>query len=243
MNDAQILAAFPPVAEPATLDAKIDRALARHTAVRRVRRRVALGTAVTAALAVGLVVFPAVQAQATLSGIARSLDRQIHARVLTYTVDEAGRRWPQATTIIADGDVAILDAKGGRQHFDTGDKSYDLDPTIGRFLVAPRRPGGSLRLSDLLGGASGFSLGKRADVRRVEVEGRSVLRATILNDGLPERYVIDADPETDLPVRMRVDALERGEWKLRTVLEFDYSAPVTALAPDLRRYQIGRAHV
>lgn len=236
MNDNHLRTAFPLSSEPATLDAKIDRALALHTAVRHTKRRVFLGTTATVALAVGFVAFPAVQAQATLRGIVRSLDKQIRARVVTYTVDEEGRRWLNATTTIANGDVAILDAKGGRQHFDAGTESYDLDPTIGRFIVSPRRPGGSIRLSDMLSGASGFSLGKRVDLQQIDVDGGPVLRATILNSGLPERYVIDADPKTELPVRMRVDALERGEWKVRSVLEFDYSAPVAAIAPDLRRF-------
>lgn len=236
MNDADLRRSFPLPSEPATLDAKIDRALARHVTGRRTKRRVFLGTTVTAMLAAGLVVFPAVQAEATLRGIVRSLDERISARVVTYTVDEAGRRWPSATTTIANGDVAIVEARGGRQYFDVGTSSYALDPTIGRFIVSSRRPGGSIRLSDMLGGASGFSLGKRVDLRRLDVDGRAVLRATILNGDLPERYVIDADPKTELPVRMHVDAFERGEWKVRSELEFDYSASATTFAPDLRRF-------
>lgn len=236
MIDDRIRAAFPLSQEPTTLDAKIDRALAHRLAYRKFRRRVLCGASLTAGLAFAFVAAPAVKAQASLSRILRALDKQTHARVLTYNVDESGRRWLSATTQIANGDVATTDARGTRQNFDVGDKSYSLDPTLGRFIVHPRRPGGSIRLSDMLSGASGFSIGKRADLQNVEVNGRPVVRATIMNRGLPERYVIDADPESDLPVGMRVESLERGAWRLRSLLVFDYTASLSKIAPDLRRF-------
>lgn len=240
MNDAHFEAAlrrsFPAPAPTETLDEKVQSALARHTRRRAARHRIVFGFAATGATVLAFVAFPAVQSQAAIGGIFRALDRQTRVKVATFNVDEQGRRWPMATTTIADGDIAYVDAHGTRQTFDVGTKTYNFDPTIGRFIVRPRRPGGSIRLSDMLNGASGFSLGKRAEVQKIAIDGRELLHATILNNGLPERYQIDADPKTELPVRVQVEAKERNAWRLRTEMAFDYDAGVVALEPDLKRY-------
>ena len=240
MNDTQfdqaLRAALPAPTEPPTLALKIDRALASAQRTRRLNRRVGLSLATAAALTLGFFAFPAVQAQASLGGIVSALDKQTRVRITTYSVAEDGSTRPSATTTIANGDVAYVDASGARQNFDVGDKTYALDPTLGKFIVRPRRPSRSLRLSEMLGPAGEFGFDKRAEIERLTVDGKAIVRATVVNKGFPERYVIDADAATDLPISSRVDALERGAWRTRQRLEFDYAANVTAPKPDLVRY-------
>lgn len=242
MNDTQfdkaLRAALPTPSPSYTLDRTVDRALAGAQRTRRINRRMGLSFATAAATILGMVALPAVQAHASLSGIVSALDKQTRVKITTFSVANDGSTRPSATTTIANGDVAYVDSNGTRQNFDIGDKTYALDPTIGKFIVRPRRPSRSLRLSNMLGPAGEFSFDKRAEIERLTIDGRAIVRATIVNKGLPERYIIDADAFTDLPVSSHVDALERGVWHTRHRLVFDYDAKVSAPKPNFRRYPI-----
>ena len=239
MNDRHLKAAFPIHAESPTLDAKIDRALAHHTAVRRLKRRVLIGTAATAAATLAFVAFPAVQAQASMSGIVQALNGVTRLRVRSFTIDESGTRTPYGTTEYDRGAWHTTNVGGTRDEYQMGERRYRFDPDLKVFVASHQTDRmRSLRLSDMLGPAGSFSMGNRAHIEQLPVDGRPTLRATFRNGGLAERYVIDADPTTELPYRMNVETLERGRWRVGTTMEFDYVADVRSARPDLAHHPV-----
>ncbi|RYG37269.1 hypothetical protein EON81_07190 [bacterium] len=233
--DQSLRAALNVPVTPASLDAKIDRALNHRHQIRTVRRRVFFTVAATGATTFALLSLPAARAQASLGGIARAMDRTTHARITTIRIDETGRRWPGDTISVADGNSSVTNTRGVQTSIEFGKDSYVFDPTLKSYIVSPRRNRGSLRLSDMLGPAGGFSMTKRSETERVRVDGRDLLRLTITQNGLPERFRIEADAETDLPVRIVVESKERDRWRPRQEQTFDYSANVVVAAPDLKR--------
>ncbi|CAN5486848.1 hypothetical protein BH11ARM2_BH11ARM2_07960 [soil metagenome] len=227
-------AAFP-IPTSANLDAKIDRALTHQTQVRRVRRRVTFTVLVTGAAVFAFVAFPAAQAQASIGGIISALDRTTKVEIVATTIDGEGHRWPGTRTIIANGDVAYINARGIPESLQMGDKSYAFDETLNAFIVRPREAAKSLRLSDMLGPAGEFSMDRRTEVEHVTENGRKLLRVTVTNNGLPERYRIEADAETERPTRIWVDSEERGVWRVRQEMAFDYRPEVSIRVPDPKK--------
>ena len=87
----------------------------------------------------------------------------------------------------------------------------------------------------MLNQASRFTINKRVELERVIVQGRDVLRATVTDTGLPERLVIEADPNTDLPFHAIGESLEMGKWRIRQEHEFSYLPGLNVLKPDFTK--------
>ncbi|MDR3691838.1 MAG: hypothetical protein P4L46_20835 [Fimbriimonas sp.] len=236
--DAALRAIHATAPEPSSLDNKVQLALDRRYRSRLVRRRVVVALSACAVAAFGLFAMPAVQASASLRGITSALDKAPRVVMDTYSVDENGNRIQVAQSVIADGEESYHEFSGRREQFTKGDKVYNFDPTLNVYIVSERQATMHLKLSEMLGPAGEFSLGKRSIIEHVVGGGRKLLRATVRNVGLPERYIIDADEITELPVTMRVESLERGSWRTREVLDFRYDPNAAVAGPDLRKYRV-----
>ena len=236
--DAALRAVYEAPKEPVTLDSKVQNALNHQTRVRLIRRRVCFSLAATGAAGFALFALPAVQAQASISGITKALDNAHNVLMTTYTVDENGARIMNGTTLIVGGDWWTRDALGRRESITKGNKQYVFDSTIKEYIVRDHPRQAHIKLSEMLGPTGEFSLGKRAVVEHTEVGGKQMIHAVITNNGLPERYVIDADAKTDLPVSAQVESLERGNWRVRQVMSFEYKANLTIPGPDLAHFKV-----
>lgn len=242
MNDSQLDArlrmAFPAVAVPATLDGRIGAALDRHRRIRRIARpvRLTVGVAVSAALLI--VMGPPVYAQAMVGRIAGALDGVQTVRIQRTSVDAEGNR-------IAAGDVQY---DGGRWRIRSAGqdilfrqgKTYTFDPVVKAYVVSPGADGPfakptGIRMSEMLGAANQWSLERRVQIEEATLEGRPMRRATVENPGLGERYVIYADPQTDLPREVQVEGREGDRWRLRMIQSFDYGSRVPAHAFELEK--------
>lgn len=236
--DAALRAVYETPKEPVTLDSKVQNALNHQARVRIVRRRVFFSVAATGAAGFALIAFPAVQAQASIAGITKALDSADKVLMTTYTVDETGAKSLSGTSVIVGGDWWVRDALGRRESITKGNKQYVFDPTIKAYIVRENPRQAHVKLSEMLGPTGEFSLGKRAEIEHTEIGGKPMIRAVITNTGLPERYVIDADEKTDLPVDAQVESLERGHWRVRQVMSFEYKSNLTIPGPDLAKFKV-----
>ena len=67
----------------------------------------------------------------------------------------------------------------------------------------------------------------KVEVETVNEDGRVLNRFDITREGLPERYVILADPQTDLPISLQLYVRVDGAWKLAGGAEvMEYNVPV-----------------
>ncbi|MBS1725684.1 MAG: hypothetical protein JST51_03115 [Armatimonadetes bacterium] len=236
--DRHVRAAFPVEPPSETADAKIDRALARFDGKRRVKRRVFFTATCGTAIAAGIWVFPAVQAQASIGGMVSAMDRKVSCRMLTYSMEDGAKQVLMRSTTISKGDVFTTNAAGDEREYEIGATTYSYDSTIGAYVQSPRRNGLRMRLSDMLGSASIFSVKKQATVTKAVVNGKEVIRAVIKNGDLPERYIIEADPDSQLPIHMVVESLEQGNWRPNTNMVFDYRDDVSIDTSDLKSHRI-----
>lgn len=236
--DKHLKAAFPQSESSAALDRKIDNALNHLQHRRLVKRRLAFSVAGTSLVATGMWLFPAVKAQASIGGIVSALDRKVSVRVITYSIDEEGKETPMRETVISHGDTYSASTSGDTKQFEIGNQTFAFDPMLDAYIQMPRRGPLRMRLSDMLGSASQFSVNKQATVGEATINGKRVIRATIKNGDLPERYIIDADPETQLPVHMTVETLERGQWRPNSNLVFDYRDDLTIDTSDLKKHSL-----
>jgi hypothetical protein len=235
--DKNLRTAYRTPETPSTLDSKIDRALAQHTHVRQVRRRVVLSFAATATAALAFVTLPAVKAQASLSGIVRALNGVERLEVSAYTIDENGNQVPYGKTEFDHG--AWHETGGNHDSYELYGRRYQFDSDLKAFITeGSRNRMTSLKLSDLLGPAGIFSLGKRVQAGMVMDGGQERLKATVKNGDLPERYVIYADKTTELPVRIEVEGLERNQWRVTLRSVFDYSPKAGSATPDLKKFPV-----
>ena len=242
MNESQfdnnLRAVFTVPESESSLDHKIDRALDRFKSARTVRRRITFTLAAGTAVVAGVTLFPAVKAQASMGGIISALDSKTSVKATTFSMDEQGNRWPMATTIIANGETSYVDARRTRQQLDLKDRSLYFDSSIHSFVQSPKRASHGIKLSDMLGSASQFSISKRVSVERVNVGNKELLRATIKNGDLPERYIIDADPDSQLPQHVTIESLELGTWRPRQVVVFDYKEGLQVDKADLSKFPV-----
>lgn len=230
--DVNLKAAFKAPEMPIHMDHKIDEKLAQATHRTQVKRRLTLSLGAAVAVASGIFLFPSVKAQASLGGMMSALDKKLSAKIITFAVDESGNRQKVGTTVIANGNVAVLGPNGETRQVEMELDSYVWDPMTKAYIKFPRRGGGGIRLSELLGQASKFSLGKKVQIDRVEVNGKKILQAIITDQNLPERYIIEAEPETQLPFHMVTESLEQGKWRIRQDLDFIYEKNLRVDKPD-----------
>ncbi len=236
--DKHLKSAFPQMESTSALDSKIDNALGHRQRQGQIRRRLAFSVAGTSLVAIGAWLFPAVKAQASIGGIVSALDRKVSVRVITYSIDEQGHQTPMSESVISRGDIYSASKSGDTKQYELGDQTYVFDSLLGAYIQMPRRGPLRMRLSDMLGSASQFSVNKQVTVVNTTIDGKQVIRVTIKNGDLPERYIIDADPETQLPVHMTVEALERGKWRPNSNLVFDYRDDLSIDTSDLKKHPL-----
>ena len=232
--NASLKAAFVAPEMPVHMDHKIDAAVARIQNNKMVRRRLTLSFGATAMIVAGVFVFPAVRAQASLGGMMSALDKQTSAKILTYTIDEQGNRIPKGTTIIANGDVESRDSQNRIEQVEIGEMTFAFDSNSNSFIRSRRNSQG-IRLSQMVSPASKFRINKRVALEKIVVNGREILRATITDTGLPERTIIEADPQTDLPFHVSSESLEMGKWRVRQEFEFVYQPGLNVNTPDFTK--------
>ena len=173
--DMNLRAAFVAPAMPAHMDHKINAAVEKLRNRKMVRRRFTLSLGASAAVIAGVVLFPAVKAQATLGGMMNALDKMTSGKALMFTVDENGKRWLTGMTIIANGNVETFDAKNRIKQVDIDQESFTYDSLANVYVRYPRRQNSGIRLSQMLGQAGSFSIGKRATVETVKKDGKEFL--------------------------------------------------------------------
>ena len=242
--DAGLRTAFQVPESGPAVDRKIDAALARFGRGRRIRRRLMLSFGATAAAALAVWAIPVVQAQAAISRIAGALDDVNTVVITKFAVDEEGRRSPAGIVAYNRGHWRMNDGSGSHAAFYSNGKNYSFDETLGAYVMSDRpagpfaRNGSSLRVSNLLAEAEGDTWSRRASTDKTTLNGRDVLRVSIENGRLPEKYVIYADPQSELPIEVDCQANELGQWRTREVMSFDYGAAVDerTFEPDLARY-------
>ncbi len=232
--NANLKAAFVAPVFPTHMESKIDAVVSKFKNRKQIRRRVTLSLGATAAVASGIFVFPAVKAQAALGGMMSALDKQTSARIFTYTVDEKGNRFPKSTTIMAEGNVESRDAQNRIEQVEIGDTTFAFDSNTRSFIASQRNNQG-IRLSQMLSQASRFTISKRVELEKVNVRGRVILRATVTDTGLPERLIIEADPNTELPFHAIAESFEMGKWRIRQEHEFAYLPGLKVLKPDFTK--------
>lgn len=236
--DANLKSAFKAPEMPIHMDHKINEKLAQATHRTLVKRKLTLSLGAAAAVASGVFLFPPIKAQASLGGMMNALDKKLSAKIITFSVDESGNRQRIGTTVIANGNVAVLGPNGETRQVEMEMDSFVWDPMTKAYIKFPRRGGGGIRLSELLGPASKFSFGKKVQLDRVEVNGRKILQAIITDQNLPERYIIEAEPETQLPFHMATESLEQGKWRIRQDLDFTYEQNLRVDKPDFAAYEL-----
>ncbi|MGV3617770.1 MAG: hypothetical protein ACO1SV_20790 [Fimbriimonas sp.] len=226
--DARIQAAYPSAPVPATLDGRIVEGVERHRRSRLTLRRAKLAVGVVGLAATMTVMGPPVYAQAMVSRMAGALDGVTTMRLTRISVDSAGRRVP-AGEVLYDGGRWRIRASGEDILYAAGQR-YVLDPLVHAYVLSEQSEGpfanGSIRLSEMLGESGHFSLDRRVRLDEAKLEGRTMRRATVDNPNLNERYVIYADPRTDLPQEIHVQSQEEGRWRLRMVQSLVYGAAV-----------------
>jgi hypothetical protein len=236
--DANLRAAFKTPQMPVHMDHKIDAKIAESQRRTLVKRRLTLSFTAAVLVAGGVFIIPPVQAQASLGGIMGALDRKLSAKILTYMVDEAGTHKKIGSTIIANGNVAVLGPKDEVKQVEFENDSFTFEPATNAYVRYPRSSAGGIRLSEMLGPASKFSFDKKVEIVRTSVEGREILRATVTNEKLPERYVIEADAKTQLPFHVQIESLEQNRWRIRQDLEFRYEEGLTVAKPDFSKTEL-----
>lgn len=231
MLDAQLRAAYRAPEEPLTLASTIDRRIAQATGGRRVRRRLVLSFAATGLASVVLLAAPVVQAKATLRRISGALDGVVRMRAVRYEVED-GRETPAETISYDQGRCVIRTRRGGHDDLLTNDASYTYDAFLHSYVRKEREDGPfakrGFRLSDLVSDAEGEGLSQRVEIENVRLDGRPALRARFTNGQLPERYAIYADPQTELPLFVQIEAREGETWRLAQTMRFDYSPKFAA---------------
>jgi hypothetical protein len=220
------------------MDHKIDAGVARIQNRKMVRRRLTLSLGATAMIVAGVFMFPAVQAQASLGGMMSALDKETSAKIITYAVSESGMRFPIGTTIVANGNIEMLDSKNAIKQVDIDNDSYSFDSTTNAYIQRSRRQTEGIRMSQLLGPASRLAFKKRVETQRISRNGKEIIRAVVTDQGLPERYVIEADAKSQLPFHVQVESLEMGNWRIRQDMEFQYEPGLKVSKPDFSKTPI-----
>jgi hypothetical protein len=236
--DARIRSALPSAAVPASLDGAIDAALDRNRRIRRIARPVRLAVGVAASAALLFVMGPPVYAQAMVGRIAGALDGVQTLRMTRTSVDAEGNRF-DAGEVVYDGGRWRIRSVGQDTLFRQG-KTYTFDPVVKAYVVTERPDGpfaspAGIRMSEMLGAANQWSMDRRVQVGEATLDGQRMRRATVENPGLGERYVIYADPQTDLPREVHVEAKEGDAWQLRMIQGFEYGSRVPAQAFELAK--------
>jgi len=228
--DDALQAAFPAPKEQPRVTTLIDRQIERLTKRNVLRRRVLLSTFATVGAITVVTLYPSVQAQATLNRMATALDGVSTLRMTNTTIDESGRRFPAGGTDILRDKVRMLNGAGETELLFVGEKSYAVDKSLNAYVAGNNSPFGqkSIKLSSFIAGEGGYSVSKSVQIDHVVWHGKDVLHATVENSGLPERLVFFADPKTELPLEVHVEAREAGTWRLRQIMEFDYTPHFTA---------------
>lgn len=234
--DARLRAALPARSASASLASTIDDRLQRHRRIHRIVRPLRLAFAL-GATGLGIVVLgPPVYAQSVMGRIAGAIDGVSSLRMTRTSVDAQGNRYPAGESIYREGQWRMRMPNGDMLFRHS--KAYVLDPAL-KVYVQQAKPNGpfangtGIRLSEMLGVASKWSLDRRVAVDDAVRNGRPMKRAIVQNGGLGERYVIFADPKTDLPSEVLVEAWEGGAWRLRTVQKFEYGASIPTTAFEL----------
>lgn len=229
--DARIRAALPARVVPATLAQKIDGSVQRHRRIHRIVRPLRFAVVLGATGVLAAVMGPPVYAQATMGRIAGALDGVSSLRLTRTAIDAQGRRYPAGEMLYRDGKWRLRAQRGDMLYENR--EAYVWDPVVSAYVAVPKPngpfgKGSGVRMSELLGVASKWSMDRRVSVDEAALDGKTMRRATVENAGLDERYVIFADPKSDLPEEVRVEARESGRWRLRMVQRFEYGASIPA---------------
>ncbi len=229
MNDFQIRAAFPLTEEPASLNAKIDGALAAQVELRPAPRRFALGFTLTVAIAT-LVFLPTRPAQASFVSILGALESSEHVRIVISTVLANGHQAVQRTIDVDGVDQHTYDRLGRVDEYGIGTRLIAYDPLLKAFVESPRRTGREMqKIWFTLG--KGVYNGMESEVARSVQNGTEVLRATVSPKGGNVRFIFDASPVTRRPfLEIRQSKTKEG-WRTMEVARFAYDVPFRTTPP------------